>query len=410
MIGPDGLGVVGAATTAATIGALITNGGINIATVYFLGQRPTEAVPIVSWVTTIGGIAALLAALVTLAAGALLGDLLVGDVSPAVLFTTAALAAGILVFELGGGVLLGLQERGVYISIQVVEAVGSLVLVVAILAFISQSPAGFLAATAAGYWLGLGVAVAAVSRRVGRIRFGLSRRFVAEALAVGLRGQAGNLLQFLNLRLDLLLVPALLNLSSAGVYLIAVRISEMVMQVASSAATFLFPHVASQATPTATSVTQRTVRFTLLIVIATGLLLAVGAEAILGLSFGPAFADGAPTVRITLLAMLPLSVVRLLAGDLKGRGRPGLVSIAAMLALIVTIVGDIILIPILGIAGAALASLLSYSASAAVLLVAYRNVTGASVAGLLPRPSDLVAVFSVLQAHMPRPGNRARQS
>lgn len=410
LIGADGLGIVGAATTAATIGALATNGGINIATVYFLGQRPSEATRIVGWVSTIGGIAALLAAIVTLGAGMLLGDMLVGDVSAGVLISTAMLAAGILAFELGGGVLLGLHARTVYITVQIVEAVGSLVMTVAILALVSRTPAGFLAAAAAGYWLGLGMAAFAVSRRIGRIRLGLSRPFLAEALAVGLRGQAGNVLQFLNLRLDLLLVPALLNLTSAGVYLIAVRISEVVTQVASSAATFLFPHVASQATPSATFVTQRTVRFTLLFVCATGLLLAVTAEVILDLFFGPNFTAGASTVRITLLAMVPLAIARLLAGDLKGRGRPGLVSIAASVALGVTIVGNLLLIPTLGIVGAALASLLSYSASAALLLAAYRRVTGASILALLPRTSDLAAILSIVHGYLPTAAGRTRRS
>lgn len=408
MIGARSLGIVGAATTVATIAALATNGGINIATVYFLGQRPAEAGRLVGWIATMGGVASFLAALVTLGFGLFLGEAFLGDVGPEVLLASAALAAGILGFELGGGVLLGLHERRMYIVIQVVEAIGSLVLTAAILLLVSQTAAGFLVAAAAGYWLGLAVAAGGVYRRLGPIAIGVSRRFLSQALGVGLRGQAGNLLQFLNLRLDLLLVPALLNLASAGVYLVAVRISEVVTQVASSAATFLFPHVAAQGLPLATSTTQRTVRITLLIVVVTGLPLALAAEPILRLFFGPEFAGGALTVRITLLAMLPLALVRLLAGDLKGRGRPGLVSIAALLALVVTVVGDLVLIPMFGIAGAAIASLLSYSASAAMLLVAYRRVTGASILDLLPDRTDLSAILRLIQRNQPRPDDGVR--
>jgi O-antigen/teichoic acid export membrane protein len=219
----------------------------------------------------------------------------------------------------------------------------------------------------------------------------------AEALAMGARGQVGNILQFLNLRLDLLLVPALLNLASAGVYLIAIRVSEVVTQVASSAATFLFAHVAAQADRRATWVTERTVRLSLLFVVVSGVPLALLAEPILAVFFGADFVAGTTAVRITLLAMLPLSVVRILAGDLKGRGRPGLVSLAALVALGVTVVGDLVLIPPFGIAGAALASLCSYSLSAAMLIVAYRRVTGAPIGEFVPRTSDLAAAATILR-------------
>lgn len=66
----------------------------------------------------------------------------------------------------------------------------------------------------------------------------------AEGLGIGLRRQVGNVLQFLNLRLDQLLVPAVLSLSSAGVYLIAVRVSEALAQISGAAGSLIFPEVA----------------------------------------------------------------------------------------------------------------------------------------------------------------------
>jgi Na+-driven multidrug efflux pump len=134
--------------------------------------------------------------------------------------------------------------------------------------------------------------------------------------------------------------------------------------------------------------TEAAVRLTLVVVVVAGLLLALLAEPVLSV-FGEMFPSGALTLRITLLAMLPLSAVRLLAADLKGRGRPGTVSLAALLALAVTVAGDLILIPWLGIEGAALASLLAYSASAGALLLAYLRLTNGSPAALVPRAADL---------------------
>jgi len=389
LIGPAGLGVAGAAITIATIGALVANGGINIATIYLLGRRPEERAVIVGRVAVLAIVAVVLAAFGVLAAGAALRESVLGGAPLDLLLATAGLGAGTLLFELGGGTLLGLHRRSAYIVIQVVEAVAALVLTAVILLAVSRTATGFLAAAALGYWLGAAVALAHVVRGLGPIRLSYAPAFTRELLAIGARGQVGNVLQFLNLRLDLLLVPALLNLSAAGVYLVAVRVSEVITQVSSSAAAFLFPHVAAQEERRNATATERAARMTLLVVLVGGLPLFILAELLLGLAFGPEFAGGATTLRIMLVAMLPLSIVRLMAGDLKGRGRPGLVSIAALVAVLATIAFDLLLIPLLGIEGAALASLLTYTTSAIVLLAVYRRETDGSLVALVPGWPDV---------------------
>jgi Na+-driven multidrug efflux pump len=108
-----------------------------------------------------------------------------------------------------------------------------------------------------------------------------------------------------------------------------------------------------------------------------------------------------------MLAMIPLAITRLLAGDMKGRGRPGLVSLSAGTALIATVVLDLTLIPRFGIEGAALASFLAYSVGAIVIVLAYRRTTGASVREFVPRLDDvrwLVARGRAIRIPRARPG------
>ena len=174
-----------------------------------------------------------------------------------------------------------------------------------------------------------------------------------EALGIGLRGQIGNILQLVSLRLDQLIVPAFLSLSSAGVYLIAVRATEALAQVGSAAGSLIFPEVARQGDVVETSLTERAVRATSVMIGVAGLALGLLAEPFLAIAFGPEFTSGSLALRIMLVAMLPLSMARILAGDLKGRGRPGTVSIAMGLAAVITVLLDLVLIPRLGIVGAA---------------------------------------------------------
>lgn len=396
LIGADGLGLAGSAFTIATAGALLSSGGLNIAGIYFLGRRPDEHRLVVSRTVTLGAGAAVLAALVSLAGALLLRDVVLAGADASVLGAVAALGAMILAFELLGGLLLGLQQRGAYIVVQALEALGSLALTALVLVLVDRSAAGYLAAAALGYAAGGVVAAVAVRRRIGVVRPAFSGTFTREALSMGMRGQVGNVLQYLSLRLDLVLVAGLLDLRAAGVYFVAVRVSEVVSQVATSASAFLFPQVAAQAEHRDTRVTEQVTRLTLITVVLGGAILALVAEPLLALAFGAEFVPGTGAVRLTLLAMVPLTLTRLLAGDLKGRGRPGTVSWAAFVGLLATIALDVLLIPQLGIAGAALASLLSYGLGAAFLLLAYRRITGSGGSGLVPRPADVRVLVSLV--------------
>jgi stage V sporulation protein B len=176
-----------------------------------------------------------------------------------------------------------------------------------------------------------------------------------------------------------------------------VRVSEALAQVGSAAGSLIFPEVARQTDERETSLTERAVRATLVLIAGAGLALGLVAEPFLAIAFGPEFADGSLALRILLVAMLPLSVARILAGDLKGRGRPGTVSAAMGIAAIVTIVLDLLLIPRLGIAGAAAASVVAYSIAAAVLAISFVRLTGADARALVPGPSDAAAVVRYLR-------------
>jgi O-antigen/teichoic acid export membrane protein len=140
------------------------------------------------------------------------------------------------------------------------------------------------------------------------------------------------------------------------------------------------------------------VRVSLLVVAAAAVVLIALADPLLAVAFGQAYLPGATAIRILAVAMLPLSVSRILAGDLKGRGRPGSVSRAMLAAVVATLVLDIALIPGLGIAGAGLASLGAYTVSAAILVALFRSVTRARVGDLVPGFADVRLLLRAARA------------
>ncbi len=136
---------------------------------------------------------------------------------------------------------------------------------------------------------------------------------------------------------------------------------------------------------------------TLLISGAISLIIIVAAPALIHLLFGEAFVRGAGVARILLVAAVPLSANRAIEGVLRGIGRPLDAGIAEIVALAATVVGLAVLLPLLGLTGAALSSLVAY-------LVAMVWMTRRATRALgMPAPATLRA-----RPPIARCGQRAR--
>lgn len=400
LLDPAAVGVAGVGLTVGWIVAICANGGLNIAAIYFLGRRPEERDVLIPRFVGLGLGAVAVAVLATAIAAPVVGIAVLDRQAPGLFAAAAALGAGTLAYELTGALLLGISHRRAYVAADIVRSVASLTATVLVLAVLSRTPEGYVAATAVGTVVPAVFALIVVRRRVPSIRPRANRAFGKEALRMGLAGQVGNILSFLNLRLDLLLVPALVRLEAAGVYFIATRVAEVVGQASNAAAAMLFPHVAAQEDRDATTTTERTSRLTLLATTGAAAVLAALAGPLLGLFFGSAYRAGALALVWLLAAMLPLALARVLGADLKGRGRPGLVSIGTGTGAVVTVLANLALIPPFGIEGAAIASVLAYLSSAVTLAIFYRRVTGGALGRLLPRPADVTDVLRLLRSKL----------
>jgi stage V sporulation protein B len=414
LLDPAELGRAGVALSLGWAVAVVANGGLNIAAVSFLGsagRRQVRPAAVVAYVLAL----AVLAALVGLALTGVLAPLVgiavglagFGGQSLALFAATAVVATATIGYEVVGAVLLGLERRRAYIVADVLRSGATLALTVVVLGWMTRSAPGYVLATGLGVAAPVVVGIVVVRRVTGTVRPRFDRDFSRAALKLGLAGQLGNVLTFASLRLDLFLVAALLRLDLAGVYFVVTRVAEVVGQASTAAATMLFPHVAAQPDRQSTAATERACRLTVLATLAVGGVLAGTSPWLLTWLFGDVYGVGVPALSILLVAMVPLALTRVLAADLKGRGRPGLVSVAAGVGALVTVLGDLALIPVLGIEGAAAASVLAYSGGALVLLGSYRRVTRASLLALVPRSGDLREGPELVRA-MGRRATRAR--
>jgi|SRR5687767_10922647 len=235
-------------------------------------------------------------------------------------------------------------------------------------------------------------------------KFELSRDLsgLKMALAFALPCYAANTAQFLNYKLDVFVVGFFAGVTSVGRYTLAVSLAQLLWLMSNSVATVLLPKVAA-ATDVGDSV-RHTTRVTRLSLWATGicaLMLALLATQAIPLLYGEAFRPSILALLWLLPGVVVFSVANVLAAYIAGIGKPQRNLLVSGISLVITIALDLVLIPKLGIVGASIASTVSYSVSALLLIIFFIRETGASFRQvLLPTTEDLRLLLSVVRPRL----------
>ena len=219
------------------------------------------------------------------------------------------------------------------------------------------------------------------------------------ALAFAVPCYGANLAQFLNYKLDVFVVGFFAGAASVGRYTLAVSLGQLLWLMSNSVASVLLPKIAAS-TDEGGSIrhTALVTRLSLWATALCGLALAVLATQAIPLLYGEAFRPSIMALIWLLPGIVVFSVANVLAAYIAGIGKPRLNLIVSGVSLIVTIGLDLALIPNLNIVGAAIASTVSYSLSALLLIVFFIRETGASVREvLLPTSGDVRMLLSAVR-------------
>jgi O-antigen/teichoic acid export membrane protein len=230
---------------------------------------------------------------------------------------------------------------------------------------------------------------------------------VGTLLGYGLRLYPAGLTTFLSYRGDLFLLSALLGDAAAiGRYALAASLAEITFQLPDSIATLFYPRVAGAERGEADRLAPSMARFTLLV---TGL----GALVLIPMAWLairvvlPGFEGSFLPFLILLPGTVALGASKVLSGYVSGLGRPGPVGAVAVTALVVNLALNLVFIPPLGIAGAALASMTSYGLHAWLTVALASRLSGARTRDfILPGRAELRRLVDRLSVIRPRRGAR----
>jgi O-antigen/teichoic acid export membrane protein len=203
-----------------------------------------------------------------------------------------------------------------------------------------------------------------------------SRALGKEICSYGARGQVGGLLSLVNLRMDVAILGALAGPAVLGVYAVASKFAELLRLPGLAVTYVLYPAFARRSPADATVRTRSLLWPAAGLNLAGAVPLALAAGPLLPLVYGRAFGGAIHPTWILLAGLLGDSVAGLITAYLYGVGRPGLNSLALGAGVLVTVVGDLVLIPPYGVMGAAVASAVAYLTTVVMLLICFRRVAG----------------------------------
>jgi len=319
----------------------------------------------------------------------------------------ASLPAGVgLWMVVAGGSVLPLWLASLYVNavltndgrFGVINAVTLMTAVLQVVVLLGLAATGDLTVGAvvlvwaAATALPLLVQLPAVMRHpgIGRPRLAVMRKLVG----LGLRYHLGMTALSLVLRVDVLLLASRVSVDQVGVYSLGVTIVELVLMATNSYAQVAV-QVQIRGEPRATSgFTAHVARTSLVLaVVMLGVIWATGPFLVVRV-FGQSFRGATSVIAMLSPGMAALALQRPLGIYVTRLNRPWPVTIGMVAALAANVLLNLVLIPVWGILGAAVASMLVYVCIAAWTATWFVRSGEVAARELRPRLSDLQQVIT----------------
>ena len=407
-LGPDGRGAFGLFVVSAALGQMLLGIGFGNAAIYYIGKGAMTVRDVVSaaHVVTLAAIA------ITAAAVALIvpwtgGTIIGGDVS------AWLLVAAIPALIYAGALRIVLQAESRFWEMGIATAIQPLLMLACVLGLYAAGTDTaesvvvawiFSNACAAAFCL-LRIGLREVDvRQIARPRFD-----VLTSLAhFGAQGEAGNILQLLNYRLDQYVVRIFVGLAGVGIYAVGVSMTEGVWMIANAVAIVLLPRLTAASDEDVRWMTPLATRNTVAIAAGVAVVLGVAAPLIIPPFFGHDYDESVQALWWLLPGTVALTGSKVLTSYIFSRGRPLVNTGITVVSLVVTTVTLFALVPAFGVNGAALASSLAYCAHFAAALYAYRRLSGEPLRDvLIPERGDVRLYVEAWRGLVSRGGRRA---
>lgn len=389
LLGPSGKGIYALPMVQA---GLVTAAfaGLSSATSYFLLNRNAGShIVRPAFVSALGFVAAGAAVIgaIALASGQLWAAL------PAIASLPSAAAINFVT-----GYVVGIKRVRYASTLTVAMNVGTFVLMAAGLLAVGRTPSVAIAVWIVASTLISFAALAAVVLHARRIKAGEPVSVIEYLRFTGKVGVV-SLVSLLNYRADLYIVAWMAPAAALGMYTVAVSAAESLLVPTQVAALVTSPHVGGLDLPAAGQLTARCVRNNFLVAAVVCGAIFVLAQPIVHLLYGSAFLPLVPALRVLLVGVFALSLGSPMSNYFTLKlGKPEVAMVFASISAAVCIAVSIVLVPRLGMLGAAIGSTAAYSLGQAIATVYFSRRAHIPIQTILvPTLGDLIAYRDLLR-------------
>lgn len=247
-------------------------------------------------------------------------------------------------------------------------------------------------------------------RRFGRVRLSVNQAYFRLVFTFGWKDQAMTVITMLNYRVGVYFIGAMLSDKGVGIFTLPVSLVEKIWLLTNAVGLVLFSEVASAKSDNEKEhITAKASRIVGALTLFGGAALYSLAPFVLLKLFSAEYAESVAVLRIMMPGIVLWGQGKIILNSFAARGKPGLVTFASGAGLITNIMLMLLLIPIMDINGAALASTVSYSLMWVMCVLLYKKHTSTPIGELLIlKKSDIVGAMNIIQKFLRKPKHDGR--
>jgi O-antigen/teichoic acid export membrane protein len=228
-----------------------------------------------------------------------------------------------------------------------------------------------------------------------------NRSILKQVFRLGSVMQLANILQFLNYRVSYYFLDFFLNRAAVGVYSVGVQLSESIWIIAKSIHMVQYTRISNEGDKQyAVRLTLNLVKVSFLATITCLILVLTLICFLFPLIFKPAFIEVFPVMLALSPGILVFSVSIILSPYFSGSGRPVHNTISSAIGLFFTLVFSLILIPVIGLRGAAWAASMAYLFATVYQLVVFVRDAKVGLSDFILRKKDVISIRDEVKAFL----------
>jgi len=218
----------------------------------------------------------------------------------------------------------------------------------------------------------------------------LLKSLIYSKIKYGIKNHIANMITFFEYRLDLIMVSYYLDLKSVGAYVIAINIAEKLWMVASSVAGVMFARIVNlENKKEKIFITILSAKIVFFVSLVIGIILFFIADKLIILLFGSEYCLSILPFLYLLPGIVFWSAVKVYASYIAGEGKPEYNIYVSIISVILNFILNFILIPLYGLAGAAIATSITYIINFILRIFVFQRMSKISLFQIiLPRKEE----------------------